>query len=193
MADPNSVNPYEQIWKTRDLRALETPLELENKLSSFERGVGRFKEQMKGTGYGLAALASQGVQNVIGENPVTQGITDWGLEGYNETTAKSQPGAIYAPKVAKVEDIKTPSDALEWGAGLLGEQLPLAGSLLLTGGIGGAVARLGVNAAVKDIAGAAVGTAVPGRTAPLRVRAQPGLPGVRGRLRPVAGADGSGF
>ena len=102
MADPNSVNPYEQIWKTRDLRALETPLELENKLSSFERGVGRFKEQMKGTGYGLAALASQGVQNVIGENPVTQGITDWGLEGYNETTAKSQPGAMYAPKVAKV-------------------------------------------------------------------------------------------
>ncbi len=160
MADPNSVNPYEQIWKTRDLRALETPLELENKLSSFERGVGRFKEQMKGTGYGLAALASQGVQNVIGENPVTQGITDWGLEGYNETTAKSQPGAMYAPKVARVEDIKTPSDALEWGAGLLGEQLPLAGSLLLTGGIGGAVARLGANAAVKDIAGAAVGTAV---------------------------------
>lgn len=33
MADPNIVNPYERIWKTRDLRALETPIELENNTS----------------------------------------------------------------------------------------------------------------------------------------------------------------
>ena len=56
MADPNIVNPYEHIWKTRDLRALETPIELENNTSQFGRGLNAFGKEMQATGYGLAAL-----------------------------------------------------------------------------------------------------------------------------------------
>ena len=159
MADPNFVNPYEQIWKTRDFRALQTPLELENKLPEWRRGLGAFGKEMQATGYGLAALGSQGIENVIGENAVTKGITDWGIEGYNKSIAESQTG-LNAPSVARIEDIKNASDAMNWAGYQLGKGLPMLGTLALSGGVGGAIARVGAKEGIKQLAKAGVGDIV---------------------------------
>lgn len=158
MTDSN-FNPYEQIWKTRDLRDLNTNVELDNQRSEFRRGLGAFGKEMQATGYGLAALGAQGLENVIGENNVTSGIVDWGLEGYNKSIEESQSG-LNAPSVANIEGIKTASDAMDWAGYQLGKGLPMLGSLALSGGIGGVVARLGAKEGVKQLAKSAVGSAV---------------------------------
>lgn len=159
MTDSNFNNPYEQIWKTRNLRDLNTNVELDNQRSEFRRGLGAFGKEMQATGYGLAALGAQGLENVIGENDVTSGIVDWGLEGYNKSIEESHSG-LNAPSVANIEGIKTASDAMDWAGYQLGKGLPMLGSLALSGGIGGAVARLGAKEGVKQLAKAAVGSAV---------------------------------
>ncbi|MBK7544112.1 MAG: hypothetical protein IPI57_20740 [Candidatus Competibacteraceae bacterium] len=159
MADPNIVNPYERIWKTRDLRALETPIELENNTSQFGRGLNAFGKEMQATGYGLAALGAQGLENVIGENAVTSGITDWGIEGYKKATDESQSG-YNAPNVADVANIKGVGDFTDWASYQLGKGLPMLGTLALSGGVGGAVGRLTAQEGVKQIAKGAVGSAV---------------------------------
>lgn len=159
MADPNIVNPYERIWKTRDLRALEAPIELENNTSQFGRGLNAFGKEMQATGYGLAALGAQGLENVIGENAVTSGITNWGVEGYKKAINESQSG-YNAPNVADIEDIKGVNDFTDWTSYQLGKGLPMLGSLALSGGVGGAIGRLTAQEGVKQIAKGAVGSAV---------------------------------
>ena len=159
MADPNIVNPYERIWKTRDLRALETPIELENNTSQFGRGLNAFGKEMQATGYGLAALGAQGLENIIGENAVTSGITDWGVEGYKKAIDESQSG-YNAPNVADVANIKGVGDFTDWASYQLGKGLPMLGTLALSGGVGGAIGRLAVQKGVKQIAKGAVGSAV---------------------------------
>ena len=159
MADPNIVNPYERIWKTRDLRALETPIELENNTSQFGRGLNAFGKEMQATGYGLAALGAQGLENVIGENAVTSGITDWGIEGYKKAIDESHSG-YNAPNVADVANIKGVDDFTDWAGYQLGKGLPMLGTLALSGGVGGAIGRLTAQEGVKQIAKGAVGSAV---------------------------------
>lgn len=159
MADPNIVNPYERIWKTRDLRALEAPIELENNTSQFGRGLNAFGKEMQATGYGLAALGAQGLENVIGENSVTSGITDWGVEGYKKAINESQSG-YNAPNVADVSNIKGVNDFTDWASYQLGKGLPMLGSLALSGGVGGAIGRLTAQEGVKQIAKGAVGSVV---------------------------------
>lgn len=159
MTDPDFTNPYERIWKTRDLRALDTPLELENNTSQFRRGLNAFGKEMQATGYGLAALGAQGLENVIGENPVTSGITDWGIEGYKQAIDESQSG-YNAPNVADIEKIKSVGDFTDWASYQLGKGLPMLGTLALSGGVGGAIGRLTAQEGVKQIAKGAVGSAV---------------------------------
>lgn len=159
MAESNLVNPYERIWQTRDLRALEEPIELESTLPEWRKGIGAFGKEMQATGYGIAALGAQGLENIIGENKVTKGITDWGLEGYKESMEASQTG-YNAPKIARIEDIKTASDATDWASYQLGKGLPMLASLAASGGIGGAVARLSAKEGVKQLAKSAVGDVV---------------------------------
>lgn len=153
-------DPYKQIWESRNLNNLSaTKVELDNKTPEWERGVGAFVDEMQGTGYGLAALGAQGLQNIVGPNDTLKGITDWGLEGYNRNMAESQSG-LQAPSVARVEDIKNASDAMDWASYQLGKGLPMLGSLALSGGIGGALGRLGVKEGVGALAKSAVGDMV---------------------------------
>lgn len=157
---PDFVDPYKKIWESRDLNSLNsTPVELENNRSQFRRGLGAFGDEMQATGYGLAALGAQGVENIVGKNDITSGIRDWGLEGYNRNIAESQ-GGLNTPNVARVEDIKNASDAMDWASYQLGKGLPMLGSLALSGGIGGAIARIGAKQGVSAIAKSAVGSAV---------------------------------
>jgi hypothetical protein len=201
MATPALVNPYEQIWKTRDLRALETPLELDNKLPEWRRGLGAFGKEMQATGYGLAALGAQGVENLVGENQVTSGITDWGLEGYDKAIKESHSG-LNAPSVARIEDIKGMKDATNWASYQLGKGLPMLGSLALSGGVGGAIARLSANQGVKALAKTAVGDTVKKAVATKALQAAEGQVVTKAmqqaaakaiRDRTVAGAMTGGF
>lgn len=154
------VDPYKKIWESRDLNSLNpAPVELENNRSQFRRGLDAFGDEMQATGYGLAALGAQGVENIVGKNDITSGIRDWGLEGYNRNIAESQ-GGLNTPNVARVEDIKNASDAMDWASYQLGKGLPMLGSLALSGGIGGAIARIGAKQGVSAIAKSAVGNAV---------------------------------
>ena len=159
MSTPAYVSPYKQIWETRDLSALDAPIEIDNKLPEWQRGLGAFGKEMQGTGYGLAALGSQAVENVIGENPVTKGITDWGLKGYNQSMQESQSG-LYKPSVANIEDIKGAGDLGNWASYQLGKGIPMLASLAASGGVGGAVARLSAKEGVKQLAKAEVGDIV---------------------------------
>jgi hypothetical protein len=122
-------DPYKQIWESRDLKGLSSaPLELDNKTPEWQRGLGAFVDEMQGTGYGLAALGAQGLQNLVGPSETLKGVTDWGLEGYNRNMAESQSG-LQAPSVARIEDIKNASDAMDWASYQLGKGLPMLGSL----------------------------------------------------------------
>lgn len=173
MADSNLINPYEQIWKTRDLRALETPLEVENTIPEWKRGLGAFGKEMQATGYGLLALGSQGLENVVGKNELTSGVTDWGLEGYNKSIEESQSGRN-APSVARIEDIKGANDAMDWASYQLGKGLPMLATLAASGGIGGAVARVGAQQGIKQLAKSAVGDIVKKGVATKAVQAAEG-------------------
>ena len=160
MTTPDTLNPYEQIWQSRDLKALEsTPIKLNNKRPEWKKGLNAFVDEMQGTGYGLAALASQGVENVVGPNDITKGITDWGLEGYNRNMEESQAG-INAPKIARVEDVHTASDAMDWASFQLGKGLPMLASLAVPAAIGGTIARFGAKEGVAALAKSAVGDTV---------------------------------
>lgn len=99
------------------------------------------------------------MENVIGENAVTNGITDWGVEGYKKAIDESQSG-YNAPNVADVSNIKGVGDFTDWASYQLGKGLPMLGSLVLSGGVGGAVARLTAKEGIKQIAKGAVGSAV---------------------------------
>ena len=173
MSTPVYANPYEKIWQTRDLSALDKPIEIDNKMPEWQRGLGAFGKEMQGTGYGIAALGSQAVENVIGENPVTKGITDWGLKGYNQSMEESQSG-LYKPSVANIEDIKNASDLGNWASYQLGKGIPMLASLAASGGVGGAVARLSANQGVKQLAKAAVGDIVKKTVAEKAVQATEG-------------------
>ena len=160
MTTPDTLNPYEQIWQSRDLKALEsTPIKLNNKRPEWKKGLNAFVDEMQGTGYGLAALASQGVENVVGPNDITKGITDWGLEGYNRNMEESQAG-VNAPKIARVEDVHTASDAMDWASFQLGKGLPMLASLAVPAAIGGTIARFGAKEGVAALAKSAVGDTV---------------------------------
>lgn len=160
MTTPDTLNPYEQIWQSRDLKALEsTPIKLNNKRPEWKKGLNTFVDEMQGTGYGLAALASQGVENVVGPNDITKGITDWGLEGYRRNMEESQAG-VNAPKIARVEDVHTASDAMDWASFQLGKGLPMLASLAVPAAIGGTIARFGAKEGVAALAKSAVGDTV---------------------------------
>ena len=160
MTTPDTLNPYEQIWQSRDLKALEsTPIKLNNKRPEWKKGLNAFVDEMQGTGYGLAALASQGVENVVGPNDITKGITDWGLEGYKRNMEESQAG-INAPKIARVEDVHNASDAMDWASFQLGKGLPMLASLAVPAAIGGTIARFGAKEGVAALAKSAVGDTV---------------------------------
>lgn len=160
MTTPDTLNPYEQIWQSRDLNALEsTPIKLDNKRPEWKKGLNAFVDEMQGTGYGLAALASQGVENIVGPNDITKGITDWGLEGYNRNMEESQAG-INAPKIAKVEDAHTASDAMDWASFQLGKGLPMLATLAVPALIGGTIAKAGASEGVKALVKSTVGGTV---------------------------------
>lgn len=160
MTTPDTLNPYEQIWQSRDLKALEsTPIKLNNKRPEWKKGLNAFVDEMQGTGYGLAALASQGVENVVGPNDITKGITDWGLEGYNRNMEESQAG-VNAPKIARVEDVHTASDAMDWASFQLGKGLPMLASLAVPALIGGTIAKVGASEGVKALVKSTVGDTV---------------------------------
>ena len=174
MTTPDTLNPYEQIWQSRDLKALEsTPIKLNNKRPEWKKGLNAFVDEMQGTGYGLAALASQGVENVVGPNDITKGITDWGLEGYRRNMEESQSGAN-APKIARVEDAHTASDAMDWASFQLGKGLPMLASLAVPAAIGGTIARLGAKEGVAALAKSAVGDTVKKAVATKAVQAAEG-------------------
>jgi hypothetical protein len=174
MTTPDTLNPYEQIWQSRDLKALEsTPIKLNNKRPEWKKGLNAFVDEMQGTGYGLAALASQGVENVVGPNDITKGITDWGLEGYNRNMEESQAG-VNAPKIARVEDVHTASDAMDWASFQLGKGLPMLASLAVPAAIGGTVARLGAKEGVAALAKSAIGDTVKKAVATKAVQAAEG-------------------
>ncbi len=174
MTTPDTLNPYEQIWQSRDLKALEsTPIKLNNKRPEWKKGLNAFVDEMQGTGYGLAALASQGVENVVGPNDITKGITDWGLEGYKRNMEESQAG-VNAPKIARVEDVHTASDAMDWASFQLGKGLPMLASLAVPAAIGGTIARLGAKEGVAALAKSAVGDTVKKAVATKAVQAAEG-------------------
>ena len=63
---------------------------------------------------------------------------------------ESQAG-VNAPKIARVEDVHTASDAMDWASFQLGKGLPMLASLAVPAAIGGTVARFGAKEGVAAL------------------------------------------
>lgn len=120
------------------------PMKMREDLSpaeEFGRGLGRGWEQVKGLGAGVVGMA--------GAATGIDGLEEW---GYNKAQEKMQAAA--APEleggVGSIFNVESPSDFVNYAAGVMGEQAPNLALSLMGGGLGGAVGKRAVSAAVTE-------------------------------------------
>lgn len=130
------------------------------KIEEFKQGFGRGVDTLQGTLYGAVGLAG----DMIGDNAVGNTIRDFGVSGYQRNMEDAQRD--HAPSVRSYKDVESFGDALQYGAGLMGEAAPsllesigtgligaAAGSATAPGAgtIGGAIAGFGSKSAIRGI------------------------------------------
>jgi diguanylate cyclase (GGDEF)-like protein len=96
----------------------------------FTKGLTAGIDQTQGLLYGSVGMAG----SALG----LEGVKDWGIEGYqrNMEEAAESPG-----KVQRIEDIGGVGDFGNWAMYQLGNLTPTMATMLLTGGVGGAIAK----------------------------------------------------
>ena len=99
-------------------------------LDEATKGVARGIDQTQALLYGAAGM--------VGDAMGVEAIRKWGLEGYERNL---QEAAQNTPRVARIEDIKGPTDFINWAFGTLGEVAPTMATMLTTGGVGGLAAK----------------------------------------------------
>lgn len=107
----------------------------------FGKGVSAGVDSLQGTLYGLAGLA--------GDAAGADGLRDWGLKGYQRN---QEEAAENAPAVGRFEDVDGAHDAALYAAQGLGQLVPFAASSVVSGGLGGAVAKVAGRKAVEKFA-----------------------------------------
>lgn len=121
--------------------------------SEITKGLAAFVDETQALGGGLAAMAGQAGASILPEavKPYAEDVRDWGLDVYNRNMEESTAG-WQAPKVARIEDIKSASDFGDWAAYQGSKGLATLAGLALSGGIGGAIAKAGARQATKKLA-----------------------------------------
>lgn len=126
-----------------------------NAPGDISRGFSTGMEQLKQTGYGILAAGGATAEHFLGEGGISTGIKKAGLAGYQEQeakiaeTAKPSDEAIYSWEKAKEGDFGALGDWLQYGIGQAGSQAVQA---LATAGLGGFIAKAGVQTVGKELA-----------------------------------------
>ena len=120
------------------------PSKMQENLSpteEFGRGLGRGWEQVKGLGAGVVGMA--------GAATGIDGLEEW---GYNKAQEKMQAAATPELEggVGSIFNVESASDFVNYAAGVMGEQAPNLALSLMGGGLGGAVGKRAVSAAVTE-------------------------------------------
>lgn len=141
----------------------------------FGKGVSAGVDSLQGTLYGLAGLA--------GDAAGADGLRDWGLKGYQRNQDEA---AENAPAVGRFEDVDGAHDAALYAAQGLGQLVPFAASSVVSGGLGGAVAKVGGRKAVEKFAENQVAKGVARATAEKAAQAYGSKLAQRGAMAGVA-------
>ena len=120
------------------------PMKMREDLSTgeeFGRGLGRGWEQVKGLGAGVVGMA--------GAATGIDGLEEW---GYNKAQEKMQAASVSELEggVGSIFNVESASDFVNYAAGVMGEQAPNLALSLMGGGLGGAVGKRAVAAAVTE-------------------------------------------
>lgn len=126
-----------------------------NAPGDISRGYSTGMEQLKQTGYGILAAGGATAEHFLGEGGISTGIKKAGLAGYKEQeekiaeTAKPSDEITYSWEKAKEGDFGALADWMQYGIGQAGSQAVQA---LATAGLGGFIAKAGVQAVGKELA-----------------------------------------
>jgi hypothetical protein len=96
----------------------------------FRKGVARGMDNMQGMTYGFAAL--------LGDTVGHEGLTEWGLEGYQRN---QQEAALSAPRVGSIREVQGVGDFFDFAQGVIGETAPFSLTTIAGGGVGGLLAK----------------------------------------------------
>lgn len=126
------------------------PIAPEEEQGDFSRGLSAGWEETKALGAGLVGMAGSGLKEVTG-GAVGEGMEKWGQEGYRE--GMKEAGKFAPPEqAAKIEEIDSVGEFADWAQYNLGKLVPMVGTSLLGGGVGGVVARTTASTALKGAA-----------------------------------------
>ena len=129
----------------------------------WKKGLGAFVDETQALGGGLVGLGAQAIAPILpgAAKPYAEKVRNWGLESYKRNMEESTAG-WQKPAVASLEDIKGVSDFGKWAEYQGAKGLATLGSMALSGGVGGAIAKTMTKQAVKDIAKAQIGKRLAG-------------------------------
>jgi len=140
--------PFDKFAKQVGVENPEAP-------GDISRGFSTGTEQLKQTGYGILAAAGAIGEKAFGEGGLSTGLKKAGLAGYKEQeekiaeTAKPSDEATYSLEKAREGDFGALADWVQYGIGQAGNQAIQA---LATAGLGGFIAKQGVQYAGKELA-----------------------------------------
>jgi len=129
-------------------------------LSEFGKGIRAFADETQAQGGALVSMAAEGIKKVAPDIavPSLDAAAQWGMDVYRENMEESVAGR-QAPKVARIEDIKSVGDFGDWAAYQGTKGLGTVAGIALSGGVAGAAAKgalsVGVKQAMKEVAGKA--------------------------------------
>ncbi len=103
-------------------------------VAGFKSGI----DGLQATAYGAAALFGDAIDS--------KSLFDFGLEGYKRNIKESQNDGL---RVSDYGDVHGTGDAFDYTMGAIGQAIPSALMMLGTGGIGGLVAKKGIEMAAK--------------------------------------------
>jgi len=111
----------------------------------FTKGVSSGIDQLQGMGYGLAALAGDAIGS--------EGLREFGLEGYERNVQEAQENA---PRIGRVEDVESFGDFTDLVSGTLGQLVPTAAAMATGGGLAGMAVKSAARNQITKLAGEAL-------------------------------------
>lgn len=160
---PTPIKPYVPLTITPEEseKLATTRPDFRPKLGEVGKGIRAFADEMQALGGGAVALGSEALRKVapdVAQSSLAD-LSQWGLE-VNARNMEEATAGRQAPKIAKVEDIESIGDAVDWAAFHGTKGLATVASLLGTGGVGGAVGKAVVKGGVKQFAKAKLGETI---------------------------------
>jgi hypothetical protein len=137
----SGITPLDQLKQQIDAarQAEEQGPKAQGPLENFGAGLRAGFDNLKGMGYGLAALAG----DAVGSDE----LHNWGMEGYkNQLDEASKEGV----RVEGMHSIKGVRDLIDYTASMAGESIPSLMQMAAGGGVGGVIAKKMVAHQIED-------------------------------------------